>query len=97
MKRAIGKCSLCGGRVTVPTIWLGVIPPTPTCESCGAVAETPGPVIPMRPKKARPYGPGRCQACGCHGLHYCTGGQPRHPGWMHTGERGHTVSWLVCK
>lgn len=42
-----GTCSLCGGRVTVPDHWLSVVPPTPTCEQCGAVAAEHGPVIPM--------------------------------------------------
>lgn len=46
----IGTCSLCGGPVTVPQVWHGVIPPTPTCADCGAVkADMHGPVIPMRP------------------------------------------------
>lgn len=50
--RTIGTCSLCGGPVTVPSVWMGVVPPTPTCSSCGATAH--GPVIEM----ARPYRPG---------------------------------------
>lgn len=33
----LGTCGRCGGSVTVPTIWHGVIPPVPTCQSCGAV------------------------------------------------------------
>lgn len=33
--------------------WLGVVPPVPTCESCGAVAAATGPVIPMVPVKER--------------------------------------------
>jgi len=50
MNRAMGTCSICGGCVSVPTVWWGVIPPTPTCEACGAVpVEAHGPVIPMRP------------------------------------------------
>lgn len=49
MKNTIGTCSICGGRVSVPQVWHGIIPPTPTCEACGAVAaETYGPVIPMQ-------------------------------------------------
>jgi hypothetical protein len=41
----IGRCSLCRGRVVVPTIWHGVIPPRPTCERCKAVAsDNPDPV-----------------------------------------------------
>lgn len=48
--KTIGKCSLCGGAVTVPAVWFGVVPPTPTCQKCGAISdENPGPVIPMRP------------------------------------------------
>lgn len=49
----IGTCSLCGGAVTVPSLWGGIIPPTPTCSRCGAVPREPhGPVIPMQPKPA---------------------------------------------
>ena len=48
----IGSCSICGGPVTVPTIWHCVIPPTPTCSRCGAIrADTHGSVIPMVPVK----------------------------------------------
>lgn len=48
MDRTIGTCSNCGGRVTLPEIWMGVIPPVPTCQSCGATQKQPhGPVIEM--------------------------------------------------
>lgn len=47
----IGSCSLCGGAVRVPAVWRGVIPPTPTCERCGAIAaQAQAPVIPMVPR-----------------------------------------------
>ena len=49
MTAVIGSCSLCGGRVTVPTAWWAIVPPTPTCESCGATARAHGPVIEMQP------------------------------------------------
>ncbi len=45
----IGTCSVCGGRVLVPSVWWGVIPPVPTCESCHATARSHGPVIDMLP------------------------------------------------
>ena len=46
----IGTCSLCGGPVQIPGIWMGIFPPTPTCGHCGAVAaQTFGPTIPMVP------------------------------------------------
>jgi hypothetical protein len=49
-KIVIGTCSVCGGPVSVPAVWHGIIPPTPTCERCGAVkADNYGPVIPMIP------------------------------------------------
>lgn len=52
--RVIGTCSICGGRVTVPSVYHSVVPPTPTCEKCGAVPrQSYGPVIPMVP--SRPY------------------------------------------
>jgi hypothetical protein len=47
----IGTCSLCGGRVSVPSVYHSVIPPEPTCESCGAVRASHGPVIDMRPAR----------------------------------------------
>lgn len=50
-RSVIGSCSICGGPVTVHTIWHCVIPDTPRCEQCGAVKkeEYRGPVIPMVP------------------------------------------------
>ena len=52
----LGTCSLCGGAVSVPQIWHGVIPPVPTCESCGATKkEDNGPVIDMVPSSPRRY------------------------------------------
>lgn len=48
----IGTCSICGGAVTVPTAWSGVVPPVPTCASCGAIKNQPyGPVIDMVARK----------------------------------------------
>jgi hypothetical protein len=41
----LGTCSNCGGRVTIPFHWMSVVPPVPTCESCGATALPNGPVI----------------------------------------------------
>ena len=51
----VGTCSRCGGYVVVPALWLGVVPPTPTCSSCGAVAAPTGlPVIDTIPAKHFP-------------------------------------------
>ena len=47
MLTTIGTCSLCGGPVCLPTNWNCVIPAVPTCQRCGAVEATHGPVIPM--------------------------------------------------
>lgn len=48
----IGSCSLCGGAVTVPSVWMGITPPIPTCSSCGATKRAAfGPVIPMEKKR----------------------------------------------
>lgn len=44
-----GRCGICGGDVTTPFAWHGIIPPVPTCESCGAVVDHQGPTLPMRP------------------------------------------------
>lgn len=55
-RKTIGKCSICGGAVTVPTTWMSVVPPRPQCEQCGAYAsQTAGlPTVPMEPMKIRP-------------------------------------------
>lgn len=49
MNTTIGTCGACGGPVTVPSVWMGVIPPVPTCERCGRQAANGyGPKIPMQ-------------------------------------------------
>lgn len=46
----IGTCSLCGGPVRVSAVWYGGVPPTPSCDYCGAVPRNShGPVIEMTP------------------------------------------------
>lgn len=46
--RTVGTCSKCRGPVGVPDVWLGTVPPVPTCGSCGAKQKSPyGPVIEM--------------------------------------------------
>jgi len=52
MDKTIGRCSICGGAVTMPDIWMGINPPVPTCESCGATAKPRGPVIDMEPSRS---------------------------------------------
>lgn len=47
----LGRCSICGGNVTVPFMWHGIYPPVPTCNSCGAVKKNTTPVIDMTPTK----------------------------------------------
>lgn len=49
-ERVIGKCSLCGGPVTVPIVWHGINMPLPACKHCGAThhAEDSLPTLPMR-------------------------------------------------
>lgn len=43
-----GTCSRCGGAVCTPTVWMGIYPPVPTCQSCGASPKNAhGPVIDM--------------------------------------------------
>lgn len=49
MNEQIGKCSHCGGRVTMPRSWSSVVPPVPTCERCGARAKDKSPTIEMEP------------------------------------------------
>lgn len=58
----IGKCSRCGGPVSVPKIWWGVNRPVARCERCGAVADETAnlpviPTIPMDQKYKRCDGP----------------------------------------
>ncbi len=50
----VGKCGACGGIVTVPTVWMGIYPPSPQCGSCHRVADQTAnmPLIPMQPKKS---------------------------------------------
>jgi peptidase E len=48
----IGTCSICSGPVTVPSNWMDILPPIPTCQSCKATKLTDyGPVIQMQPTK----------------------------------------------
>ena len=49
MDSILGACSICGGDVVVPGIWYGVMPPTPTCSSCGAMKARP--VVSMDPPR----------------------------------------------
>lgn len=47
----VGTCSICGGAVTVPTVWSSVVPPVPSCTACGAVKkQSYGPVVDMVPR-----------------------------------------------
>lgn len=47
-----GSCSLCGGLVIVPDVWMSVILPVPTCQSCGAEEQNDySPIIPMKSKE----------------------------------------------
>ena len=48
MDRSVGTCSLCGGAVTLPDVWMGTTPPIPACSRCGATPKNPhGPLIDM--------------------------------------------------
>lgn len=45
----IGTCGICGGPVSTPAVWHGIIPPEKKCEWCGAhPQEELGPVLPMK-------------------------------------------------
>lgn len=35
MITAVGTCGACGGCVGIPSVWMGVVPPKPTCQTCG--------------------------------------------------------------
>lgn len=44
----VGTCSLCGGAVTLPTVFMSTKKPVASCSTCGAVdARGHGPTIPM--------------------------------------------------
>jgi hypothetical protein len=55
----VGTCSICSGPVMIPTLWGSIVPPTPTCNRCGAVAASHGPVIPM----VKSYSPTLDEVC----------------------------------
>lgn len=83
MNHTIGTCSLCGGRVTVPEHWYGVVPPTPECESCHATAANHGPTIPMKPRDHSPgslnFSPAGHRGVVCeHGTLGCPGRGEKH-------------------
>ena len=46
----VGKCSICGGQVVVPTVYWSVVPPIPTCSNCGAKEDVTVilPTLPMK-------------------------------------------------
>lgn len=52
-KRPVGRCSECGGVVSLPISYMSVKRPVPTCERCGAVADEAVdlPLMPMIPPK----------------------------------------------
>lgn len=54
--RPVGRCSECGGVVSVPRYCMSTQRPVPTCESCGATADPAAhlPVIPMTPRPKPP-------------------------------------------
>lgn len=50
----IGTCGICGGPVSIPSVWFGTVPPDAACERCGARPKNQyGPVLPM--EDARQY------------------------------------------
>lgn len=53
-RQVVGTCGNCGGAVVLPKVWMSVIPPVATCESCGATAAQNGPVLPMNPPPQQP-------------------------------------------
>lgn len=52
-KQTVGTCSICGGQVTIDTIFWSIVPPVPTCERCGATAKQHGPVIEMEKQEQK--------------------------------------------
>lgn len=69
-RKPIGKCSQCGGVVSVPTVFWSVNRPVPSCERCGAVADEAAglPVIPTTPVGDWNWRPVRYRNIGRPGL-----------------------------
>jgi hypothetical protein len=54
MKTILGTCGHCGGSVSVPTVYMSLVSPTPACDDCGRrPAAAHGPVIPMESGEPR--------------------------------------------
>ena len=51
MNNTIGRCSICGGDVVIPMHWSAVVPPVPTCTSCGATKRRRLPTVEMEPPR----------------------------------------------
>ena len=47
MNHVHGRCSICGGTVTTPHVYHSVVPPTPTCQACGAKKKNTLPIVEM--------------------------------------------------
>lgn len=48
----LGTCSICKGPVSICDVWMGIIPPKPQCQRCGATKRNPyGPSIEMENEK----------------------------------------------
>jgi len=52
----LGTCGNCGGPVTMPSSWMGILQPPKRCRRCGATAAEHGPRMPMNPPAV--YGSG---------------------------------------
>lgn len=51
--RPIGRCSECGGVVSVPAVYMSMNRPIPRCERCGAVVKE-GNDLPIMKTTPRP-------------------------------------------
>lgn len=52
--RPIGKCSECGGIVSVPLVYWSVNRPVPKCERCGALADESEMLPIVQTRKTKP-------------------------------------------
>ena len=52
-QQRIGRCSICGGDVVLPIVWMAIVPPHASCSRCGAVESASGPVVPMQPRESK--------------------------------------------
>lgn len=72
-RQIVGKCSQCGGVVSLPKVWMSVNRPVPTCERCHAVVDETAhlPVVETIPVHAMKVALTGTRRFCCKTLHQC--------------------------